>query len=77
MPSENQIPNDRQFMKNGLPTLDTVRANGKISLIDYPDPSAVVTEKPRKYLHSYLLFVKDTRNDLKIGNPNLSFKELS
>lgn len=64
-------------MKNGLPTMDTVRANGKISLIDYPDPSSIVSEKPRKYLHAYLIFVKNTRNELKIQNPNLSFKELS
>ena len=63
--------------RNGLPTLDTLRANGKINLIDYPDPNSMVTEKPRKHLHSYLIFVKATRNDLKINNPNLTFKELS
>lgn len=60
-----------------MPTLETLRANGKINLIDYPNPNEKVTEKPRKHLHSYLLFVKDTRNDLKIANPNLSFRELS
>ena len=63
--------------QNGMPTLDSLRANGKINLIEYPDPSEKVTEKPRKHLHSYLIFVKDTRNDLKIANPNLSFRELS
>ena len=57
--------------------METLRANGKINLIEYPDPSEKVTEKPRKHLHSYLIFVKDTRNDLKIANPSLSFRELS
>lgn len=60
-----------------MPTLDTLRANGKIALIDYPDENAIVTEKPRKYLHAYLLFVKNIRNDLKQKNPDLSFRELS
>ena len=36
-----------------------------------------VVEKPRKYLHSYLIYVKATRNELKQQNPNLSFRELS
>ena len=60
-----------------MPTLDTLRANGKISLIEYPNPDDQVTEKPRKHLHSYLIYVKHTRNDLKLAYPNLSFKELS
>ena len=65
------------FYKDGLPTLATLRANGKINLIEYPNEDMPVTEKPRKYLHAYLLFVKDTRNDLKCQNPGLTFKELS
>ena len=69
--------NNNELYQKGMPTLDTLRANGKINLIDYPDPNEKVTEKPRKHLHSYLIFVKDTRNDLKIANPNLSFRELS
>jgi len=36
-----------------------------------------VTERPRKHLTSYLLYVKNTRGDLKLECPNLSFKELS
>ena len=69
-------PNQMLYYKDGLPTLETLRANGKINLIDYKEDK-VVTEKPRKCLHSYLLYVKDTRNDLKLENPNLTFKELS
>ena len=65
------------FYKNGLPTLDTLKYNGKINLIDYPDPNEKVTEKPRKHLHSYLIYVKATRNDLKLAYPHLTFKELS
>jgi len=68
---------ERKFLKEGLPTLETLRANGKINLIDYPNESMPVTDKPRKSLHSYMLYVKDTRNDLKQSNSNLTFKELS
>ena len=57
--------------------METLRRNGKIALIDYPDPNAPVTEKPRKYLHSYLMFVKHVRHDRKLQNPTLTFKELS
>ena len=57
--------------------MDTLKYNGKINLIDYPDPNEKVTEKPRKHLHSYLIYVKATRNDLKLAYPHLTFKELS
>lgn len=61
----------------GYPTLDTLRANGMINLIEYPNPNLPVTEKPRKYLHPYLLYVKRVRAELKLANPNCSFRELS
>ena len=48
------------YYKNGFPTLDTLKSNGKINLIDYPNPSEDVTDKPRKHLHSYLIYVKAT-----------------
>jgi hypothetical protein len=36
------------FTKNGKPTLETLRHNGKLQLIDVPAPDEVVTERPKK-----------------------------
>ena len=59
------------------PTLDTLRRNGKLELLDFHDPNMAVVDKPRKPLHAYLFFVKNMRNATKLANPNITFRELS
>ena len=41
----------RLYYRDGFPTLDTLRANGKIHLIDYKNDEPV-TERPRKLLNT-------------------------
>ena len=71
------VPKHSTLNAEGWPTLETVKRNGKINLIDLEEIKEPVTERPRKHLTSYLLYVKDTRADLKNENPNMSFKALS
>ena len=56
-----------------MPTLETLKLNGKINLIDYPAADEIVKEKPRKPLNPYLIYVKNIRDEIKKDNPKLSF----
>jgi len=65
------------FGKNGLPTLETLKHNGKIKLITYPEADEVVTEKPRKPMNGYLIYIKTIREEVRRQNPNKSFQQLA
>ena len=56
-----------------MPTLETLRINGKINLIDYPDPNEKVTERPRKPLNAFLIYIKNNRDEVLSGQGELEY----
>jgi len=56
-----------------MPTLETLRINGKINLIDYPSPNEKITEKPWKPLNAFLIYIKNNRDEVLSGQGELEY----
>ena len=58
-----------------MPTIETLKINGKIDLIDYPDPNEKITIKPRKPLNAYQIFIKNNREEILSGCDELEYTD--
>ena len=70
---QDESPKEFLFTKTGMPTLETLKHNGKIKLINYPKPDEVVTEKPMKPLNGYHIYLRTIRDETRATNPTLTF----
>ena len=61
------------FTKNGMPTIETLKHSGLIKLIEYQAPDEIVTERPKRPLGGYLIYIKTIRDDIKLNFPYYSF----